>query len=372
MGELMKILNALIEKEYHQILRDPSSLIIAFALPLMLIFIFAYGVNLDTNKSNLGLLNEDLDGKEFASSISGTKYIKVFNYNNRAHMVDDLIAKKIDAIMIIPSDFSSKLKSPFEIANVQVITDGTETNSAVFVNSYILGSIANWQKIYSIENGEKYKTLIDIQTSAWFNKDLNGLNTMLSSSIATIMSLIGILLTALVLAREWERGTMESLLSTRVRKIDIILGKYIPYYILTMISTLLCFIVCVFGFDVPFRGSFLMFLISGSFFILASIGEGLLISAITKNQFLSCIIAASIGLLPSMLLSGAIFPISSMPIVFQWLTYIVPARYFIPIIQNLFLAETMWNIVIPQTIYLFISSVIFFILVYRSFNEKLE
>ena len=223
-----------------------------------------------------------------------------------------------------------------------------------------------------MKQGQIYKPLIDVKSTVWFNKDLRGLNTLLSTSISTIMNLIGVLLTALVVAREWERGTMESLISTRVTKMDIILGKYIPYYILTMFSTLICFIVCVFGFDVPFSGSFFVFLISGSLFVLSCIGQGLLISVITKNQFLSCIVAASIGLLPAMLLSGATFPIYSMPLFFRLLTYLVPARYFTPIIKNLFLAETMWNIIIPESIYLTISAVIFFILVYHSFNKKLE
>ena len=368
----MKILNALIKKEYYQILRDPSSIVISIILPLMLIFIFAYGVNLDTNTSKVGLINEDLDAKEFISSMLGTKYLKVYYYQNRESAVNDLIIKKLNAIVIIPNDFSKKFKNYYDTANVQVITDGTETNSAVFVNSYILGSIATWQSIYSMKQGQIYKPLIDVKSTVWFNKDLRGLNTLLSTSISTIMNLIGVLLTALVVAREWERGTMESLISTRVTKMDIILGKYIPYYILTMFSTLICFVVCVFGFNVPFRGSFFVFLISGSLFVLSCIGQGLLISVITKNQFLSCIVAASIGLLPAMLLSGATFPIYSMPLFFRLLTYLVPARYFTPIIKNLFLAETMWNIIIPESIYLTISAVIFFILVYNSFNKKLE
>lgn len=368
----MKILKALIIKEYHQIIRDPSSIIIAFILPLLLIFIFAYGVNTDTISSKVGVYNEDYDARDFISSIKGTRFLEAITYTDREKMEDDLVRKKLGAMMIIPTDFSENLKSPTKVANVQVITDGTETNTAVFVTSYIMGAMSTWLEIKAEETGQQFKPAIDIDVVAWYNKELRSLNTILSAAISNIMSLIGILITALVVAREWERGTMEALLTTRATKMDLILGKYIPYFALTMISTMICFLICIFGFDVPFRGSFIVFLICASIYVIACVGIGLLISTTTKNQFLACVVSAAVGFLPSLLLSGGVFEISSMPLIFQILTNVVPARYFIPCIRNLFLAETIWSVIIPQTFFLLISASVFFALVYKYSGKKLE
>ena len=225
----MKILLALIKKEFKQIIRDPSSIIIAFVLPFISIMIYMYGINLDSVKVNIGIKNDDANPEvtTLVESFGKNKYINSIPYNNEKDITQAITRSKIKGAVIIPNDFSKKL-SKGESSEILVITDGSEVNTANYIQNYA-SSITNGWLMTS-----KYKYLvtppiINTELRAWYNQDLNSHNFILPGSIAITMTLIGILLTALVVAREWERGTMESLLSTQVRRIDIVLGKHTSY-----------------------------------------------------------------------------------------------------------------------------------------------
>jgi ABC-2 type transport system permease protein len=185
------------------------------------------------------------------------------------------------------------------------------------------------------------------------------------------MTLIGILLTALVIAREWERGTMEALLSTKITKLHIILSKYIPYFVLGMLSMAFNVFLCVVVFGVPFRGSLLVLFFVSGLFLFTCLGIGLLISTVTKNLFVASMLSTAIGFLPSLLLSGLMFPISSMPKIFQYLTMVLPPRYFITFIESEFMAGTIWNIVLINSIFLTVLGLILFVAVYKKTAERL-
>ena len=199
------------------------------------------------------------------------------------------------------------------------------------------------RKIISEHLGQDTVSEIIIESQSWYNPELKSRYFILPSSIAIIMTLIGMLLTALVIAREWERGTMEALLTTKASKLQIISAKYIAYYCLAIISADFCTFLSVVVFDVPFRGSYLIYLLTASLFLLPSLGMGFIISTIAKNQFLAAVTAAMFGFLPAIMLSGGLFEIASMPSSIRAITYIIPATYFIPIIKNLFMVGNIKN-----------------------------
>ena len=371
----MKMLTALIKKEILQIVRDPSSIIIAFVLPIICILIYMYGINLDTPSVTIGIKNNDASSEiqSLIKSFGNSKYVKSFVYDNKEDITRDIARSKIKGAVFIPQDFSFNL-SKGKVADVLVITDGSEVNTANYVYAYSIQIINSWLSTSKYMQNFKIfgKNLINVELRTWYNQDLNSHYFVLPGSLAITMTLIGILLTALVIAREWERGTMEALLSTKITKLHIILSKYIPYFVLGMLSMAFNVFLCVIVFGVPFRGSLLVLFFVSSLFLFTCLGIGLLISTVTKNLFVASMLSTAIGFLPSLLLSGLMFPISSMPKIFQYLTMVLPPRYFITFIESEFMAGTIWNIVLINSIFLTILGLILFAAVYKKTSENLE
>lgn len=368
----MKILLALVKKEFKQILRDPSSIVIAFVLPLISILIYMYGINLDSVKVTMGIKNDDANPEisTLVKSFGHSKYVNSILYDNTSDIAQAITRSKIKGAVVIPNDFSRKL-SKGENADLLVITDGVDVNTANYVQSYA-SSIANgWLSTSKYKNFVK-PPLVSAQLRVWYNQDLNSHYFILPGSIAITMTLIGILLTALVVAREWERGTMEALLSTQVRKTDIVLGKYIPYFCLGLASMAFNVFMCTGVFKVPFRGNYIVFFVVSSLFLFTLLGVGLLISSKLKNQFLASQVSLGIGFLPALMLSGLMFPINSMPAIFQFLTMILPPRYFITFVESEYMAGTIWEIVIANSIFLIVLGSILFVLVYKNTDMRLN
>ena len=368
----MSRLSALIKKEFFQIIRDPSSIMIAFVMPLMLLLIYMYGVNLDTSRIKLGLKFEDMTPElsTLMYAFNTSKYVRASVYENTEQMYKDLTKGKLNGFVVIPNNFMKDILRK-NTANVQIVTDGSEVNLSNYVKSYPVSIIQQWLN----ESVYKYygkKPLINAQIRYWYNQDINSHHFILPGSLAITMTLIGMLLTTLVIAREWERGTMEAVLSTHITKIDIILSKYIPYFILGMISMAFNVFVCVAIFKIPFRGSYFILFLVSSLFLFSSLGIGLFISSNFKDQFLASQSALSIGFLPSLLLSGLTFPISSMPQVLQEFTKIIPTRYFVTFIQSEFLTGTIWQIVLFNSVFLFVLGTLTSFIVYRNIKTRVE
>ncbi len=368
----MKILLALIKKEFLQILRDPSSIVIAFILPLITIFIYMYGINLDSVKVTLAIKNDDANPEiqTLVKSFGHSKYVKSIVFDNEAEITKAITRSKIKGAVIVPNDFSKQLARG-EKADLLVITDGAEPNLANYIQSYAAAISNGW--LYS----SKYapyatKPIINPQLRFWYNPDLNSHHFILPGSIAITMTLIGILLTSLVVAREWERGTMEALLSTRVKPIHIVLGKYIPYFAIGMASLAFNVFLCVCVFQIPFRGNYLILAIVSALFLFTSLGMGLFISTKLKNQFLASLVSLGVGFLPALMLSGLMFPINSMPLFFQYFTMIIPPRYYLAFIESEFMAGTIPEIVIANAIFLTILGAILFLAVYKNTKMRLE
>ena len=378
----MRRLAALIRKECLQIVRDPSSILIAFVLPLLLLFIFGYGVNLDSNRIRIGLVLEDSspDIASLATAFTNSRFLSVSVGQDRREFTPKLVAGHLRGIVIIPRGFSARLirgtggRTGVEAGDmpIQVLTDGSEPNIAFFVQNYAKSVVQVWGEHQNEDHSLRAKPLIGVEPRFWYNEELKSRNFLLPGSIAVTMTLIGALLTALVIAREWERGTMEALMATPVTIFEILLGKLIPYFILGLGSMTVCWLVATLWYDVPFRGSFAALLAVGSVFLLTALGQGLLISSLAKNQFLASQIALMSAFLPAMMLSGFVFEIASMVAPVRGISYAVAARYFVSCLQTLFLTGNIWPSFLSAIGAMLLISAVFFILTARKTVKRLD
>jgi ABC-2 type transport system permease protein len=372
-GRLRRI-KALIVKESLQIVRDPSSILISVVLPLLLMFIYGFGVSLDVNNLKIGMLLEDRssDALSFAESLFGSTYFDTHVYPNREQLNEDIVRGNIRGYVVIPAYFTQFLKQSDKIAPIQVIADGSETNTANFVQNYINLAWQNWINQRFAEKEIEVPPLIGTQARYWFNEELESHYFLLPGSLAIIMTLIGTMLTALVIAREWELGTMESLMSTPINKMEIIIGKIVPYYVLGMLSMALCVFISVEFYEIPYRGSYFLLAVVSSIFLVSALGFGLLISTVARNQLVAAQIAITVAFLPGFMLSGFIFEISSMPIGIQYLTYLIPTKYFVSMLQTMFLAGDIKSLIIYNSVCLIICSIILYTFTLRRFVKRLD
>lgn len=362
-------LKALVIKEFFQIIRDPSSILISVILPILLMFLYGFGVSLDINHLKIGLVLEDTspDAQSFARSLIDSRYFDVTVVRHRHELGDALIRGTIRGIVVIPSYFSQFRNRPYTIAPIQVIADGSEPNTANFIQNYVQGAWQNWLQQEAISQQLTGLSLIVPQVRFWFNEELESRNFLIPGSLAIIMTLIGTLLTALVVSREWERGSMEALMATPVSIGELILGKLIPYFTMGMTSMILCTLFAVFVYGIPLRGSLFVLAIVTAFFLLSALSVGLLISTLARNQFVAAQAAIVASFLPSFILSGFLFEISSMPFPIRAITHVIPARYFVSALQTLFLVGNIWQLIIINTFYMILfTSVILFITISKT------
>ncbi len=354
---------ALVSKEFYQIIRDPSTFLIAVFLPLLLVFLYGSGVSLDLDHLRVGLVMEDTspDAQSFAQSLTDSRYFQVKKVLHREELKDDLTKGAIRGMFIIPSYFTQFRNRKDKIAPIQVIADGSETNTANFVVNYAQGAFANWLTQEKVVQGmQKEYPLINVESRFWYNEQLQSRFFLLSGSLAITMTLIGALLTALVVAREWERGTMEALMSTTVSMKELIISKMIPYFVLGLISMALCVGLSVAVYGLPLRGSICLLALVSSVFLFCSLGLGLMISTITKNQVFAYQVTLIVAFLPAYILSGFLFEILSMPKWIQILTHIIPAKYFVQSLQTLFLVGNIWDLLLYDMAIIFVIGCVFF------------
>ncbi len=350
--------SALLKKEIYQIRRDPSSLLISIVLPLILLFIYGVGVSLDINHIRLGLVLEDRspEAVEFSRALLDSSYFEITTSNAMQPLRDKLIDGSIRGIIVIPAHFSSSLHRFDTEAPVQIICDGSEPNTANFVKGYVTGAFSNWIQ----SNSRAAASTIQVNSRYWYNPSLESRNFLIPGSLAIIMALIGTLLTALVIAREWERGTMESMISTPVRMVEIMIGKLIPYFFLGLGTMAICCCISIFIYDIPFRGSLFALLLVTASFLFTALGQGLLISTATKNQFIAGQISMFTAFLPAFMLSGFLFEIASMPAPIRAITYFLPARYLAASLQTLFLVGDIWQLFIVDIAVMLLLGTLFF------------
>ena len=342
-------MRAVMRKEWGQIVRDPSTFGIAGFLPLLLLFLFGYAISLDTAATRTAMVQQDSGGaaQRLAGAFAASASFRIEPVASVAAARDALVAGRVRAIIVIPQDFSRNVAQARPAA-VQLITDGSVPNTAAFADGHARGLVRQWAADEARMQGRAVMPPLRIVPHYVYNATLESRHFLVPGAIAIVMAMIGSMLTALVVAREWERATMEALLATRLSVAEMIAAKVIPYFLLGLCSMSLCVAVAVGIYELPLRGSLLALIGLSAAFLFATLGQGLLISAAAKSQFVSTQYALLSGFLPSLLLSGFLFEISSMPTPIQWLTWLVPARYLIPPLESLFLAGDIWGLILPS------------------------
>jgi ABC-2 type transport system permease protein len=361
---------SLVKKESRQVVRDPSSIAIGIVLPVVLILLFGYGLSLDVMNAPVAVVLEDSspDATEVAASFQLSPYFDAELLTSMVRAQQLMLARKVDAIVRIRPDFTRQLA--LGDAEVQVLVHGTDANHARIIQAYAQGAIGQWAARRTAEGKETLSGPVAVQNRLWFNEANESRYFLIPGLIVLIMTLIGAFLTSLVVAREWERGTMEALFVTPVRPDEILLGKTIPYFVLGMIGLALCLLAAKFLFHVPFRGSVMVLIGSSMLYLLVALAIGLLISSATKSQFVASQIALLVTFLPALMLSGFLFDLRSMPAVVRVITYILPARYYVTLLQTVFLAGDIWTLIVPNAAVLAGMAVLFFILTRRATRKE--
>ncbi len=361
---------ALVRKEGLQVIRDPSAILIAFVLPVILLFLFAYAVSLDIRQVPIGVVLETDDprAQSLAAAFSGTRYFQVTPARDRRAVASAVAAGHLKGFVVIPGDFAHRLATPLAGPLVEILTDGSQPNNAGFVANYAQGVVLGWLQGQGLAPNPR----VELRPRFWFNPEIESRRFLVPGAIAIIMTMIGTLLTALVLAREWERGTLEALFSTPARVAEILLGKLLPYFGLGLLATLGSAALAISVFGLPLQGSWGALLLVSAVFLIPALGQGLVISAIAKNQFIAAQIALFTGFLPAFLLSGFLFEIDSMPLPIRTLSLVVPARYFIASLQTVFLAGDTWPVLVPNMASMLAIGAVFFTLARLKTRKSLD
>jgi ABC-2 type transport system permease protein len=369
---------AVARKEIIQILRDSRSLVIVVLMPVTLMLLFGYGVNLDLK--GLPVYVFDRDGSQQSQDLlkhfQASSYFHIVravsDYPTLTRVLDDGSAKMA---IVIPWNFSQRLSEGGPV-QVQALVDATDDNTANVLIGYtqavVQGYSSEIQTAWLRQRGQQIQPAsIGVQTRTWYNENLESSAFIIPGVLALVMSVIGAFLTSLTIAREWERGTMEQLISTPVSAIEIMLGKLAPYFVLGMFDVVVCALIAIYWFHVPFRGSFLTLLISSAMFLVVVLSLGFFISVLAKNQFAASQIALLITFLPAFLLSGFLFAIEQMPIALQWITRILPARYYVSVLKKIFLKGTPTSMLSADLIPLAVFTVVLAFLATRAFHKRL-
>jgi drug efflux transport system permease protein len=371
-GGLMRLCG-LVRKEFLQVVRDPSSIGIAFLMPVVLLLLFGYGVSLDAEHVPIAVVVEkpDADTAGFLAVFRSNDFFAPVVMQDMRHAEEALMQHRVDGIIGLRADFARDLQRPGGAA-VQVILNGVDANTARLVSGYVEGAWLNWMEQRSLSHGNPLSQPVQVEQRVWFNSAVRSRNFLVPGLIAVIMTLIGALLTALVVAREWERGTMEALMVTPVTVHEILLGKLLPYFIMGMGGMGLSVAMAVWVFEVPLIGSLWVLTATSALFLLVALGMGLLLSTAAKNQFVAGQAAIIVTFLPAFLLSGFIFDIDSMPTVVQGVTHLIAARYFVSILQTVFLAGNVWSVILPNALALMVFAVLFLGLSRKKSRKRLD
>ena len=348
----LRRVRALVIKETRQVVRDPSSIAIGAVLPLILILLFGYGLSLDVKNVPIAVVIEypGPEAIELAAGFQLSPYFHPTVTRSMPSAQDLLLTHLVDGIVRIPADFSRRVAAGG--ADVQLIVHGGDANRARIIEGYVQGVVGTWSARLAAQGQSGQAQPVNVQSRLWFNEANDSSYFLVPGLIVLVMTLIGGLLTAMVMAREWERGTLESLLVTPVRSEEILLGKTLPYFALALVGFLLCVLSAKFLFHVPLRGSIWVLLGASMLYVLVALGIGLLISSWVKNQLVASQLTMLATFMPAFMLSGFLFDLRSMPTAVRLITYALPARYYVALLQSVFLAGNVWSVIVPNTLVL--------------------
>ena len=359
---------AIARKELIQVRRDPLSLAMAFLMPVMLLFIFGYAISLDVDRLTTIVYDRDKSSlsRDLIAGFRESGYFSILRYADGQGDIDRAIDRGEARVAVwIPEGFSENLRTGAP-APLQVIVDGSDSNTATIALAYISALSERFGRKTA---GGRIEPLIESRVRVWYNDELKSRNYIIPGLIAVIMAVISALLTSLTIAREWERGTMEQLVSTPVKTHELIIGKLIPYFFIGFIDVVMSLLIVIFLFDVPFAGSVVLLLALSSVFLFGTLSFGMLISIVAKSQLVASQVAMVTTFLPAFLLSGFMFSISNMPLQLQVMTHIIPARYFVAILKSIFMKGVGLEFLALETALLTVFGLIVFTAANRKFRK---
>ncbi|MFZ5518855.1 MAG: ABC transporter permease [Candidatus Zhuqueibacterota bacterium] len=362
---------AIIKKEFRHIFRDTRSLLLAFLMPVMMIFLYGHAIKIDIKNINIGINDPDRSSasRELIANFSRSGYFTIVAYPNTTDEIEDLFLKrKIKAAIVFPQDFLSSI-SINQRTQVQVLIDGSDANTATIVMNYVEIILASYSQGL---NNSAMRAPILIEPRVWYNPDLESGHFIVPGLVAVILMMICALMTSVTIAREKETGTMEQLLVSPIRPVEIIFGKVFPYIIIAFLDGAVVVAAAKLMFNVAIQGSLLMLVLLSIFYLYASLAIGVFISTRVKTQQVAMMGSLIITILPSLILSGFVFPIRSMPVVLKVLSYVVPAKYYINIIRGIILKGIGATYLWPNTIFLFALGTLLLMVSVARFKTSLD
>ncbi|MEO8196218.1 MAG: ABC transporter permease [Thermoanaerobaculia bacterium] len=370
---------AVAHKELLHILRDPRSLAMGVAIPMLLLVLFGYALTLDVDDVPLVVWDqsETPASRELLSGFQGSRYFSLRAY---VHGYDE-IERAIDhgeALMavVVPAELG-RATAGDPAPTVQILVDGSDSNTAALAIGYGESVVRRWSQEIALERlgrrgGQTLALPLEMRPRVWFNADMESKNYIIPGLIAVIMMVIAALLTSLTVAREWETGTMEQVISTPLKGTELVLGKFLPYFGIGLLDVLLAVLMGAFVFDVPLRGSILLLFAMAAVFLTGALALGLVISIVTKGQLLASQLAMVLTFLPAFLLSGFMYDIGNMPRPIQVITHLVPARYFVTLLKGIYLKGVGLEILAPEALLLAVFSAVMLFIATRKFRKNLE
>jgi ABC-2 type transport system permease protein len=335
---------AVARKEFIHVLRDPRSLGMAIAIPMLLLMLYGYALTLDVDNVPLAVWDqsESAASRDFISGFQGSRYFSLRGYARNYRELERAIdSGQVLMALIVPREFAGRIESG-RAASAQLIVDGSDSNTATLAVGYAEAVALAYSQQIALEQiqrngGRAPRSPVEFRPRVWFNAELESRNYIIPGLIAVIMMVIAAMLTSLTVAREWERGTMEQLISTPIKGRELILGKLLPYFVIGLVDVLLAVLLGEFLFRVPLRGSVALLFAMAAIFLAGAMSLGILISIVARNQLLANQLAMVVTFVPSLLLSGFVFAISNMPKPLQLITYVIPARYFVALLKGIYL-----------------------------------
>jgi ABC-2 type transport system permease protein len=364
-------LRALTVKETRQLLRDKSNLMVGLFLPIVLILIFGYGLSFDVKDAPVAIVTEDTSptAQDVVSGFHLSPYFSVTPLTSMQSAELLMRERKIDAIVYVRSDFSRSLAAGN--ATIQVLVNGVDANRARVLQGFAQGAIAQWSAKRAAAGAGIQPASVTVEPRLWFNEANTSTYFLVPGLIVLIMTLNGALLTSLVMAREWERGTLESLFVTPIHTNEIIVSKLLPYFGVGLAGLTMCLLAAKFLFFVPIRGSLVLIVLISMLYLVVSLSLGLLISAATKNQFLASQLALVTSFLPALMLSGFIFDLHSVPAVVRAISRVLPPTYYVEALQTLFLAGNVTTLLLKDCAVLLAAAVVLLVLIRINTRKEL-
>lgn len=365
--------SALLRKEVRQMLRDRSTLAVGLMLPAVLILLFGYGLSFDVKNAPVAVVLEDSSpsAREVLAGLEGSSYLAPVWTTSMVEAERRMRDGEVRAIVRVPADFSRRLAAGQ--AQVQLLLNGVDSNTAAAVDGYVGGAIATWAQQKADRAGSKSGAGgVELVQRMWFNEASTSTWYLVPGLIALVMTLIGAFLTSLLIAREWERGTLESLFVTPVRPLEIVLAKLAPYLLVGAVDLALCLLAAKFLFHVPMRGSLWVIVLASLLYLTVSLLLGLFISGKTRNQFQASQVALLISFMPALMLSGFIFDLRNVPVVVQAVSQLLPATHFVGLIKTLFLAGDNWPMILRDCAILTLYALVLTGAVRRTLRKTLD